>query len=113
MAGVNAQRAAVGGQLLHVENGEAVVGKNALHRPEREVAEMLVVNGVKLVARNELQQVRKLQGDDSLWLEGQPQPAHEVVQVGHVGQHVVADEQVGQAVAFDDFTGRGAAKKLA
>ena len=105
MAGVDAQRAAVGGQFFHIEEHQAVGRENLLDGRERQVAEVLVVDGVELIALDQPLQVRELHRDDTLRGQQGAQALHEVVDVRHVGQHVVAGDQVGLAV----FGGNGAA----
>ncbi len=55
---------------------------------------MLVIDGVELVLCDQLQQVREFDSDDSLGSEQCAKAGHEVVEVGHVSQHVVGDEEV-------------------
>ena len=59
----------MGRQLLHVEQDEPVRGKNLFRGQKREVGKMLVIDGVELVAFDQLQQVRELHGENALWLE--------------------------------------------
>ncbi len=49
VAAVDAQRPAVGRDLLDVEEAHTVVREDGRHREEREVREVLVVDGVELV----------------------------------------------------------------
>ena len=56
---------------------------------------MLVIDGVELHLRDELHQVRELEGNCSTGLEGRFQSPREVIDVGDVGIHVVASDQVG------------------
>ena len=55
---------------------------------------MFVINCVELNLFHQLNKVWKLHGDDAVGLEGDFHPGHEVVQVGNMGQHVVADDQI-------------------
>ena len=95
MARVDPQRAAVGRQLLDVEQREAVRGEDPLGGDEREVREVLVIDGVELVLVHQPHQVRELDGDHAARLEQGLDARHEVVELGHLGEHVVADDQVG------------------
>ena len=83
--------------------------EDALDRDQRQVAEVLVVDGVELHALDQAQQVRELHRDRAARGEQVFHAADEVVDVGHVGQHVVAQQQVGLAVFAGDVGGGGPA----
>ena len=53
---------------------------------------MLVVDGVVVVLLHQLQEVRELHGDHAPRRQHPLHAADEVVDVGHVRQHVVADQ---------------------
>ncbi len=99
VAAVDAQRAAVGGELLDVEQAQAVGLEDAGDGEEGEVGEVLVVDRVPLVVGHEAHQVRELHRDDAAGLEQDLHAGDEVVEVGHVGEHVVAEQQVGGGLA--------------
>ena len=77
-------------------------GKDALGRDEREVAEVLVIDRVELILRHQAHQMRKLHRDDAALGEQQLHPAHEAVQVRHLGQDVVSDDEVGLQALADE-----------
>ena len=56
----------MGPQLVDVEDPQAVGGEDPLGRHQREVGEVLVIDGVELVLFDELLQVGELDGDDAL-----------------------------------------------
>ena len=85
----------MGRDLLDVEEAHTVVREDGRHREEREVREVLVVDGVELVVPHQLEEVRELHGDDAVGGEQRGHAADEVVEVGHVREHVVAQQQVG------------------
>jgi hypothetical protein len=85
----------VGGNLLDVEDTEAMGGEDAARGREREVREVLVVDRVELVLFHEAREVRELHRDDAVGLQQLLDPGHEVVEVGHLGQHVVPDHEIG------------------
>jgi hypothetical protein len=64
---------------------------------------VLVVDGVELVLLDELLQVRELDGDNTLGPEQRGDASDEAVQVGHLGQDVVADDQVGHGPLADEL----------
>ena len=82
-------------QLLDVDDGETGRGQHALRRQQREVGVVLVVDRVVLVALDEPQQVRDLDADRAVVGDERAQALGEVDDVGHVGEHVVRDDEVG------------------
>ena len=55
---------------------------------------MLVVDHIELTLLYQPEDVRELHGDHAVRLEEEGHPAYEVVQSGHVGKYVVADEEI-------------------
>ncbi len=111
VAAEDAQRAAVRRQLLDVEQPQAVGGEHALDDREREVREVLVVDRVQLVLVDQPHQVRELDGDDAARREQHLHAADEVVEVGHVGEHVVGGDQVGLAALGEPRRGLDAEER--
>ena len=87
-------------------------GEHALRDDEREIREMLVIDRVELVFLHQPQQVRELHRDHAAGLEQQAHAAHEVVQVGHVREHVVAGNQVRLAARGRELAGGLGAEEL-
>jgi hypothetical protein len=100
------------GKFLHVEQHQAVRGEDPLDGREREVTEVLVIDGVELVVRHELLQVRELHGDDAVWRQQDLHAGNEIVEIGHVGQHVVPEQQAGRAMFRPKPRGGVPAKEL-
>src|SRR5690606_22564263 len=57
-----------------------------------------MINGIKLIALHEAQQVREFHGNDAVGLKEDLHAANQVVNIRHVRQYIVSDEQVGLAV---------------
>ncbi len=55
---------------------------------------MLVVDGVELIVLHQFQQMRKLHGDDAALAQKKLHAGDEVVQIGDMRQHVIAEQQV-------------------
>ena len=55
---------------------------------------MLVIDGVELHAFDQSQQMGELYAHDAIGLEHRGKTTDEIVDVGHMGQHVVADDHV-------------------
>ena len=85
----------MGRELLDVEHPQAVRGEHATHGEQREVAEVLVVDRVELALLDQTQQVRELDGDHAGGLEQDLHPGNEVVEIRHVSQDVVGEQQIG------------------
>src|ERR1700731_210482 len=60
---------------------------------------MLVVNGIELIAFDKPLQMRELQRDDALRLQKKLHSADEIVEVGYLGKHIVAEDEI-RPVAF-------------
>ncbi len=58
---IDAQAPAMRGNLLDVEDGQTRALEDPVDRGEREVGVVLVVDGVELVARDQVHDVRKLE----------------------------------------------------
>jgi hypothetical protein len=91
---VEPERAAVGRDLVEVDDRQSLGGEDAFGRREREVREVLVVDRVEEVRLDELHQVRELDRRRSLLREEGLHARDEVVQVRRLGEHVVGDDQV-------------------
>ena len=96
------------GQLFDIEDGQAVRGENLAGRMQREVGVMLVVDGVEFAALNQVKQVGEFEGGHAGWLEQDAEAFDEVVDVGHVSQHVVGRHQIGGVVGCQGASGFGA-----
>ena len=112
MPRINADRAAVRGNFLDVKHRQAVRLKYVLNGNQGEVREMLVVDGVVLVLLHQPAQVRKLERHDSFRFQHDLNAAHEIVQVRHLRQHVIADDKVRPLSVPHHFAGGGAAEEL-
>src|SRR4051812_44378533 len=80
--------------FLDVEYGEAVCPEYLLHRRERQVREVLVVDGIELVFGEQPQKMRKFERRDAVRLQHIGKPGDKAVDVGHVRQNVIGGHQV-------------------
>ena len=109
--GVEPQRAAVGLELLDVEELEPVVGEHALGGQAGEVLEVLVIDRVELVVLDQPQQVRHLDRHHAVVGQQDLEAGDEVVEVRHVRHHVVGGDQVGALALVDEIASRLAAEE--
>ena len=84
------------GEVLDVVEVQAVAGHQRLDGRTREVAVVLVVDGVELDMLDEVADVGVLDGQHAVVGEQGGESADEVVEVGHVGHHVVGHDHVGR-----------------
>src|SRR3981189_388442 len=73
---------------------------------------MLVVDRVELIAFDQAGQVGELQRDRSVPGEHQTDATDKVVQIGYLGQDVVANDQIGPSAVFRELPGGIDAKEL-
>ena len=72
---------------------------------------MLVIDRVELIALDKPQQVLHLDDRHSAIGQQQLHAANKIVQIGHMGHHIVGNQHVGLSVLGDKFAGRRFAKK--
>ena len=95
MTAKHTQAATMRGQRFHMPDAQTGGRKDALDGCQRQVGEVLMVDRVELVVLQQLHQMGELQRDGALGLERCGQTAREVIDVGHMGEDVVARDQVG------------------
>src|ERR1035437_1996862 len=101
--GKHADATSVGGVFFHIEYREPVGGKDPVNRRERQIGKVLVVDGVKLAFGNQLEQVRKLEGCYALGFQQHGKASDEIIDVRHMGQHVVGGSQIGLLALGSQF----------
>ncbi len=84
-------------QLLDVDEVEALRAEDRADRVEGEVREVLVVDRVVLEVLDELRKVRELEGRGPVGREERGDARGEVVDVGHLREHVVPEDEIGVA----------------
>ena len=60
-----------------------------------------MVDRIELVFLDQTLQMRKFECYDTFWLQKQANAGHEVVEIGNLRQHVVADDQIRLHAASD------------
>ena len=97
MGEVDAQRSTVRRQSFNVDKRESVVRSQPAHGAEREIREVLVVDGIELVFGHQPLKMRHLDGDDALRRQKMRHTGDEVVECRHLRQHIVGNDQIGVA----------------
>ncbi|MNK87175.1 hypothetical protein D3C87_1071050 [compost metagenome] len=88
------QRTAVGAQLADVEDFQTIALAQGLHGGQRQVGIVFVIQRVELRASHQRQQLREFEGGDAGRLEQRREAYEEIVDVRHMGEHVVGRHQV-------------------
>ena len=104
MGEIDAQRAAMCRQRLNVDRHEAISGSETGQSDEREIREVLVVDRIELVFRDEPLEVRNLDRYNALRSQEVGHARDEVVELRHLRQNIVGDDQIGVAMFSDDFS---------
>ena len=112
VGGKNAQRAAVRRQLLDVVNPQAVAPEHLFDGVEREVRIVLVVDRVELDLLDQFEEMGKFDGRRAGGLQQRSDAGDEVVQPRHMGQHVVADDQIGAPAFRSPALSPGSRRKI-
>src|SRR5690348_9492393 len=99
-------------QFLDVHHGETVSGKYSADDSEGEVRQVFVVDRVELVMLDESEQVGKLYGHQPVSLKHLLEAAHKSVEVRHMGEDVVGDQEIGSPAGFREATGRRFSKEF-
>src|SRR6185436_18013248 len=80
-------------------DSEAMSQKRRLGRPQREVREMLVINGIELAVADQPGKMGKFDGDCAGPRQEKLKTSDEIVQVGDVSQDVIRHDQVSCKIA--------------
>ena len=99
------------GDLLHIENGQTVMGQDPAESHQRVVAEMFVIDVVELVQRQQVEDVMELESRHAGRFEQFLESGDEVVQVRDVRHDVVGRHQVGRMALFAQLAGPSSAPK--
>src|SRR5882762_7608024 len=91
---IYAQRAAMSGNFLDIENLQSMSMQNAVGCQQGKIREMFVIDGVEFIVFDQAGQVRKLQRENSVGFQQQLEAFDEIIDVRHLRQHIVADNQV-------------------
>src|SRR5271155_4377155 len=112
VAAINPQRAAVRREFFHIENPQTMSRENLLRSNQRKIRKMLMVDGIKLIFLHQAQQVRKFQSNYSPLSQQNLHAGHKTIDVGHLREHVVAEQQIRAFSLRRQFSGKLASEKL-
>ena len=105
------QRSAVDLQPLHVKDLQTVTREERHQRRHREIEHVLVVDGVELDVLHEVASVGELEGDPTARLQQRGETGDEAVDVRHVGEDVVAEDEVRLPALRRQFRGELASEE--
>jgi hypothetical protein len=83
------------GKAFDTENFQAEAGEQGLKGGDREIENVLVVDGVEFSVFDEIDRVGKFEDDAAFGLEKSFEAGDEVVGVWSVSEDVVAEDEVG------------------
>jgi len=106
VADEQAQRPAMRRQPLHVEDAQRLRRQNLRDGAEGQVGEMLVVDRVELVVPHQAEQMRKLEGGDTLGQQQLAEAAEKIMDIGDVREDVVRRDECCLAAACRDLAPR-------
>ena len=112
MGEIDPERAAMRGELLDVSELQAVPDRDLLHRCQREVREVFVIDRIELVTRHQTDKVRELQGNGPFRLQKTDHARDEIVKVGHLSQDIVTDDEVGFLALRNELVGEPEAEEV-
>src|SRR5580698_1898641 len=95
VAKIDAQRTAMGSELLDVKYPQSMPARETVHRHQRKVREVLMVNRVELIFLDKPLEMREFECDHPLRRQQLRHSRSEVVEIGDLRQHVVADDEIG------------------
>ena len=70
-----------------------------------------MVDRIELVVLDQTLQMRKFERNDAFGLQKQADAGHEVVEIGNLGQHVIADDEIRLLAASDKVVWRDACRR--
>ena len=104
MREIDAQGSAMCWQHFDVDRHQTVGGRDTLHREQREIGKVLVIDRVELVLGDQPLEMRDFDRDNALRAEEEGHAGDEVVELRHLRQNVVGGNQVCVAVLGDDLS---------
>src|SRR5258708_6565936 len=81
-------------EQFDIEDAQADLGEDALSGNQRQIGKMLMIDGVKFMPLHQLREMLHFERGDALRGEQYFYARHEIVDVGHMRQHVIASDQI-------------------
>src|SRR6516164_4461329 len=98
-------------KAFHIVKKQGMHPKQMIQGGYGEVAEMFVVNGIEFAMVDEILHVGHLDNRDAVVLQQETNALNETVQIGNVGEDVVADDHVGSLATCRPLPSETLAKK--
>ncbi len=99
---IDADRAAVIGDLLGIGHRKAVIVEEADERLERVIFQVLVIDRIVLRGGDEIGQIMRFGDEDAALGEERGHAAQEIAEIGDMGEHIGRRDRTRMAVAGDD-----------
>src|SRR6516162_7917287 len=88
-----------------------MTAEKLVQRRYREIAEMLVIDGVELAAIDHVPDIGHLERRQAVFLQQRVDSLYEAMSIGHVSEDVVTDDQIGALAARLQLRRQHACKK--
>src|ERR1700730_2928191 len=112
MPSKNARGDAVGGQLLHIKECQAMCIKDLFGCEKGEIGKVFMVNGVKLIFFHQPLKMWEFHGDYPMRFQQDLHSRNKIVQIGNLREYVVAKEQIRLLARCREFPSRFSSKEL-
>ena len=78
------------GNFVNIKKFQSLGPENFTNRVKREIRKMFMVDGIKLVIINQLNQVREFHGNDTIGLENALHSAYKIIDIRHMREYIIA-----------------------
>ena len=93
------------GRPLDMVEIESMPSEKTIESSDGEIAEMLMVNGVKLAVVNQIDDIGHFNDGDARVLQQQTNTRHKAVEIGHMSQHIISQKYVGSISLLHELSG--------
>src|ERR1700689_4393374 len=100
------------GQPLDIVEAQSVAREYLFDGMHRKIRKMLVIDGIEFDMFYQLQNMRKFHGDVAVWTQQQGNAGDEIVELGHVRQHIVTNDEICLTSLAHQVAGELLAEKL-
>src|SRR5580704_3141747 len=97
------ERSAVNRSMLKVIQKQAMIAEKAIQRGDREVAEVLVIDGVEFAMLDKIEQIGNLDNKYAVPLEKLRNAINETAQVCDMREHVVGEKDIGPLLLLKEL----------
>jgi hypothetical protein len=103
-ARIDSQGTSVRSELLDVEDGQAVVIEYSADGRKREIGKVLVIDRIELIVFHQPDEMGEFHRDHPVISHQRCEAVDEIVQVRHMGEDIVAQDEIGPAAFVHDVS---------